>query len=341
MRAVAALRIICSTAILSVGLQATTAVAGCGQHPGYQPVSGTRTSVIELKPSPELAALGQRLFFDTRFSATGATACARCHEPGYAYTTPLRANRSDNGRPGRRNSPSLLDVGFRPALMWDGRFCSLEQQALGPFESGEMGISVEHAIERVRSDPKYVDMFQRALGSFPSVDGFTRALAGYQRTLFSRESRVDRFLAGNEPQVLSPPERHGLDVFTKRAGCTNCHQLYPVLPDGLRSPRALLTDFRFHNIGIGYQGDRNPDPGRYAQSRDAADWGAFLTPSLRNVARTAPYMHDGSFTRLEDVVEFYSAGARRVPNLSPQIRPLHLDGAEKAALVAFLRALSN
>jgi cytochrome c peroxidase len=168
-----------------------------------------------------------------------------------------------------------------------------------------------------------------------------RALAAFQRTLVSPSSRVDRFLTNNEATILTPLEHHGLFVFNHRAACSNCHQLFPLQPDGRAYSRPLLTDFRFHNLGVGYRFGGFADPGRYELSRLNAQWGAFRTPSLRNSARTPPYMHDGSLATLEDVVEFYSAGGRPNPNLSPLIRPLFLDGYEKAALVAFLRALSD
>jgi cytochrome c peroxidase len=288
-----------------------------------------------------LAFLGQKLFFDARLSGTGTTACASCHDPGFAFAEPRSVSVSDNGRHGRRNAPSLLDVSFLPTLMWDGRFGALEQQALSPFHRGEMGIGVEQAVRRVSSDPQYVNLFRAALDRRPTADGVARALAAFQRTLVSPASRVDRFLVNNEPAILTPLEQHGFYVFNHRAACSNCHQLFPLRPDGRVYSRPLLTDFRFHNLGVGYGFGGFADTGRYALSLLNAEWGAFRTPSLRNSARTPPYMHDGSIATLEDVVEFYSAGGRPNPNLSPLIRPLFLDGYEKAALVAFLRALSD
>src|SRR5262245_4208465 len=129
-----------------------------------------------------LAILGQRLFFDGRLSGTGATACASCHDPGYAFAEPRPVSISDSRQLGRRNAPSLLDVGFLPTLMWDGRFRTLEQQALGPFQRGEMGIGVDHAVQRLSSDPQYVQHFRAVLGRRPTADGMARALAAFQRT---------------------------------------------------------------------------------------------------------------------------------------------------------------
>jgi cytochrome c peroxidase len=288
-----------------------------------------------------LAFLGRRLFFDVRLSGTATTACASCHDPSYAFAEPRHVSISDSRKLGRRNAPSLLDVGFLPTLMWDGRFGTLEQQALSPFERGEMGIGVDQAVKRVSSDPQYVHLFRAALGRWPTANGVARALAAFQRTLVSPASRVDRFLVNNEAAILTPLEQHGFYVFTQRAPCSNCHQLFPLQPDGRVYSRPLLTDFRFHNLGVGYSFGGFADTGRYGLSHLNAEWGTFRTPSLRNSARTPPYMHDGSLATLEDVVEFYNAGGRPNPNLSPLIRPLFLDGYEKAALVAFLRALSD
>ena len=286
-----------------------------------------------------LIALGQRLFFDTRLSGTGAKSCASCHNPGYAYAEPRWVSISDNGKLGRRNAPGLLDVAYLPRLMWDGRFQSLEQQAFGPFQSGEMGIPVEEAARRVNGDPHYVSLFRAALGSFASPLGMAQALAAYQRTLITPPSRVDRVLSGNHA-ALSPLVRDGYAVFTRRAGCANCHHVFPLQADGRPSPRALFSDFQFHNIGVGYRGGFS-DTGRYEQSHHPADWGAFRTPSLRHSAKSPPYMHDGSFHSLNEVVEFYNAGGVPNPNVSPYLRPLGLSHHEKAALVAFLRAIGD
>ncbi len=224
--------------------------------------------------------------------------------------------------------------------MWDGRFRTLEEQALSPFQRGEMGIGVDVALRRVRSDRGYVHLFRSALGGRPTAQGMAHALAAFQRTLMSGPSRADRFLLGKEP-MLTALEHDGFQIFNGGAGCSSCHQLFPLRRDGRVHGRPLFTDFQFHNLGVGYGYRGFADAGRYTLSRSDAEWGAFRTPSLRNVAMTPPYMHDGSLATLEDVVEFYSAGGRPNPNLSPLIRPLLLDAYEKAALVAFLRALTD
>lgn len=310
------------------------------QQRGYGPAPVHAAAGVSHTLQNPLLALGQRLFFDPRLSGTGARACATCHNPGYGYAEPRWVSISDNGKLGRRNAPSLLDVAYLPRLMWDGAFHSLEQQAFGPFERGEMGIPIEEAARRVNADPQYAALFRAALGSFGTPVGMAQALAAYQRTLIAGASRVDRFLSYGEPGALSPLERDGYAVFTRRAGCANCHRVFPLQPDGRPSARALFTDFQFHNLGVGYRGNFS-DAGRYELSRNPADWGAFRTPSLRHSARTPPYMHDGGFATLEEVVEFYNAGGRPNPNISPLIKPLLLSDHEKAALVAFLYAMGN
>jgi cytochrome c peroxidase len=291
-------------------------------------------------PGSRLILLGQKLFYDGRLSRTGLTACATCHDPHYAFAQPTRVSQSDTGQLGLRNAPSLINAGVLPVLMWDGRFRTLEQQATSPFLRGEMGIDIREAERRLNSDAEYLHMFQAALSSRPSASGMARALAAYQRTLISETSRFDRFISNNKAANLTSLELDGLLLFERKAGCSICHQLEPsgnYQTSGLR----LFTDFGFHNLGIGYAAGRFADTGRYRASGDESDLGAFRTPSLRNVAVTAPYMHDGSLATLEDVIDFYDAGGRPNPNLSPFIRPLFLSAYEKAALIAFLRTLTD
>jgi Di-haem cytochrome c peroxidase len=173
------------------------------QHRGYGgppavPVAHV-TGVAAVNP---LIALGEKLFYDTRLSGTGSKSCASCHSPGYGFAEPRWVSISDNGKLGRRNAPTLLDVGFLPRLMWDGRFQSLEQQVFGPFQSGEMGIPIEQAAHRANADPHYVSLFRAALGSFATPGGIAQAIAAWERTLVTPPSRVDRFLANNEYGAL-------------------------------------------------------------------------------------------------------------------------------------------
>jgi cytochrome c peroxidase len=248
---------------------------------------------------------------------------------------------ADSGRRGERNAPSLINVGFLPALMWDGRLRTLESQALSPFRRGEMGITVEEAEYRLRRDPEYVDLFDLAFGAPPSAQALAAALAAYQRTLVSAESRFERFLRTSDPRILTPLERDGYGIFDGRAQCSNCHHFSKPRADPSRQTPLFLTDWQFHNLGIGYRSGRFADLGRYSVTGRERDVGAFRTPALRNLEPTGPYMHDGSLASLEEVIEFYDRGGRANPYLSPLLRPLYLTDYEKAALVAFLRSLND
>jgi cytochrome c peroxidase len=312
-------------------------VAGCSadsrridglanERPGYSEV-----------PTAGVVALGRQLFFDPELSGSGRTACASCHSPDFAYADPRRVSISDAGRAGVRNSPSLLNVALRPRLMWDGRFTSLEEQVSSPFERGEMGIGIDGAADRIARDPGYRRAFGHAFGQPPSPDGIVQAVAAFERTLVIGNSRFDRFLLKRDRYALSPLEQHGFEVFTTRGRCVSCHAIFA--PGVTAFP--LLTDFAFRNLGIGFGRDGFRDQGRAAVTFDQADTGAFRTPSLRNVAATGPYMHDGSLRTLEEVVGFYDAGGRPNPNQDQILRPLNLSDRERDALVAFLHSLTD
>ena len=341
LRAAVVLRAICAAVVLTIGSAGWHAVANDYFHPpqpGYLHKLAHPGRAPGWSQGGGIIVLGKNLFFDRGLSASGKTACASCHNPNFAYSDPRRVSISDNGRLGRRNAPSLLNVGYVPRLMWDGKFHSLEEQAFGPFQSGEMGWGIEQATRRISSNPHYIQQFQSFFGGGPAPDGIARALAEYQRTLRTGTSRVDRFLQVGDGSALSSIERDGYAIFERRAGCARCHQSYPLGPG---SSPPLFTDFRFHNVGVGYRSGGVPDAGRFELSGAKPELGAYRTPSLRTSVKAPPYMHDGSIATLEEVVEFYSAGAQPNPNISPLIRPLNLDGYEKAALVAFLRALGE
>lgn len=317
-------------------------VAPIEAHPPAAPIinrSGLNEAYAPAPNTRYLTLLGQKLFYDRRLSRTGMTACATCHDPNYAFAQPARVSRSDNGQLGVRNAPSLINAGFLPVLMWDGRFRTLEQQATSPFLRGEMGIDVREAERRLNFDAEYLHLFQAALNSQPSASGMAIALAAYQRTLISEANRFDRFISNDRATYFTDLELNGFRLFENKAGCNICHQFQPL--GNNRAGIRLFTDFGFHNLGIGYMAGRFADTGRYRTTGDESDLGAFRTPSLRNVAVTAPYMHDGSLATLEEVIDFYDAGGRPNPNLSPLIRPLFLSPYEKAALAAFLRTLTD
>jgi cytochrome c peroxidase len=313
--------------------------------------------------------LGRKLFFDRRLSHNGTMSCAMCHLPEQGFTnTELARPVGVEGRSVRRNSPTLLNVAYMPALFHDGRESSLETQVVGPLvERSEMGNpSIGHVIARIRALPDYRGLFERAFGAGPSVDRLGQAIASYERTLLSAASPFDRWYYGGETGALSAAAVEGFALFTGKAGCAACHTVGP--------RHALFTDHLFHDTGLGWYkatvraqaqapvtvelapgvsvavarslvdsvGEPEPaDLGRHEVTLDPADVWKFRTPTLRNVALTAPYMHDGSLRTLVDVVRFYDRGGHQHPGIDARIRPLELSEPEIAALVAFLESLTG
>jgi len=227
-----------------------------------------------------------------------------------------------------RNAPSLWNRAYGTAFFWDGREASLEGQALRPIEnSSEMGGSVDDAVERLRAHKEYSSLFQAAFDDGVTAPNLAKSLASFERVLLSGNSRADRFRSG-EVRALSDNERHGLWLYESRGGCWRCHS----------GPN--FTDENFHNTGVSW--NQQPiDIGRFTVSKKDSDRGRFKTPTLRNVAVTAPYMHDGSLANLDDVVDFYNRGGGKNPYLDGSIAPLGLTAEEKKDLVAFLKALSG
>jgi len=325
--------------MLKLGFFALVVVCLAGCSADSRRVSGRsfQWSRYSAAPTASIVALGQRLFFESDLSGTGRTACASCHRPEFAYSDSRPVSISDDGRPGVRHAPSLINVAFRPRLMWDGRFGSLEEQAFGPFEHGEMGIGIDGAAARISRDPSYRHQFVDAFGQPPFPDGIVQAIAAFERTLVIGNSRFDRFVLARDRHALSPLELLGYDVFTTRGRCVSCHAIFA--PGVTAFP--LLSDFGFRNLGVGFSGNGFRDQGRAAVTFTDADYGVFRTPSLRNVAATGAYMHDGSLRSLEEVVAFYDAGGRPNPNQNPILRPLDLTDRERDGLVSFLRSLSD
>lgn len=280
------------------------------------------------QPTPEKIALGRDLFFDPDLSADGSISCATCHQPEHAYAEARAVARGTGGRTGQRNTPSLLNSAYLRALFFDGRSGSLEEQALDPIlNHAEMGVA-DVASLVARLEPRYGERSRAAFGLPLSADTLGMALAAFERTLLSGDSDHDRYEHGEEG-ALSPEALQGRALFFGKAGCGNCH-----------TP-PLFTDSRYHNLGVGW-GDEGPaDRGRFEVTGAPADLGAFRTPSLRDVSRTAPYMHDGSHGTLREVVEFYDGGCRANEALSPMVAPLGLEEAEIDGIVAFLETLDG
>ena len=274
-------------------------------------------------------ALGGKLFRDPILSADWSISCASCHDPDRSFTDSRPKAVGVFGREGPRRVPKLLNRGYGRSFFWDGRIASLEEQVLQPvINQMEMDLQVSEAVERLAADAGYRLEFRESFGRAPNGEDLARALASYVRTILSGGSRYDRYLAGAS-EALDGRERLGLEVFRGKGNCVTCH-LGP-----------NLTDERFHNTGVGYADGRFADNGRFAVSGRERDRGAFKTPTLRNVAQTAPYMHDGSMATLEDVIDDYDEGGTPNPYLDREIRKLDLSATEKAALAAFLRALTG
>ena len=274
--------------------------------------------------TPGSVGLGKRLFFDPILSRDRSLACVFCHDPGRAYTDGRPLAIGVFGRQGTRSAPTLINRAYGASFFWDGRIPTLEQQVLQPIQDPkEMDLTLDEAVARLRDSRHYPALFRTAFGAEVSVDGISRALAGYLRTILSDAAPVDRYLNGDH-EALSSQAVEGLRIFRGKGNCTACHA------------GSTFTDERFHNIGVGWRDGRMSDTGRFAVSGKADEQGAFKTPTLREIPWTAPYMHAGSLATLADVVEFFDRGGNSNPYLDRELRPLHLSDEEKKALVAFL-----
>ncbi|MYB52046.1 MAG: c-type cytochrome [Acidobacteriia bacterium] len=279
--------------------------------------------------TPEKVELGRKLFLDPILSADRSVSCASCHDPERSFTDDRPKSVGVFDRVGPRRVPKLLNRGYGRSFFWDGRIPTLEEQVLQPvINSLEMDLEVSEAVARLAADPSYASEFREAFGRAPNQKDLARALASYVRTILSGDSRYDRYVAG-ATESLDEAELLGLEVFRGKGNCVTCH-LGP-----------NLTDERFHNTGIGFKDGRFEDEGRFTVSGRESERGAFKTPTLRNVAQTAPYMHDGSIATLEDVIDDYDNGGTPNPYLDREIRKLGLTETEKAALAAFMRTLTG
>ncbi|MEX2301841.1 MAG: cytochrome c peroxidase [Bryobacterales bacterium] len=271
--------------------------------------------------------LGRKLFFDPVLSRDRTLSCATCHDPKLGFTDTKPVAVGVDGQKGTRRSPRLINRGYGKLFFWDGRAASLEEQVLQPIQNPiEMAMTLEGVEARLRGDTAYVAGFQKSFGRPPDADALQQALASYVRTIVSGNSPYDRYVAG-EAEALSAAQRRGLDIFRGKGNCSVCH-LGP-----------NLTDEEFHNTGVGWKNGASEDHGRAKVTGDTTDTGAFKTPTLREIAATGPYMHDGSLATLADVIEFYDKGGERDPNLSMEMQRLDLTPTEKADLAEFLRAL--
>lgn len=316
--------------LLAAGLLGTAAFVSnaAEDHPKpLAPLPGMPSDPKDNPTTPEKIALGKQLFFDPRLSGDNRMSCATCHLPEKAFGDGLARARGHGDKTLTRNTQTVLNVGFYERYFWDGRAQSLEEQALGPIQSpDEMHQDLTELEKELNSVPGYVEQFQNIFNTKVTRDAIARALAAFQRTLVTKPSPFDRYLAGDKT-ALTTEQKQGLELFEGSAGCIRCHQ------------GPLLSDSKFYRLGI-----ESKDAGVAIVTGKTEDKGKFRTPSLRNIAETGPYMHDGSKKTLSDVVEFYYRG---VPSKSSDGLPLDIQPmlgqsfSEIPALVAFLKALSG
>ena len=289
-------------------------------------------------PTADTVALGRRLYYDKQLSADNSLACSNCHNPALAFTDGRPVSLGVNGKTGTRNAPTDLNAAYHPVQFWDGRAKSLEDQAGGPIRNPvEMNQSHDVMLAKISKLADYQSSFDKAFGAGPiTVDKVEKAIASFERTVISGNSPFDRYQYGGDKNAMSASAIRGLEIFRDKArgNCVTCHTI--------GEKYALFTDGKFHNIGVGVDPNGElKDLGRFEQTKDVADRGAFRTPTLRNIAKTAPYMHDGSVKTLKDVVDFYVGGGTSNPHLDKEIKELKLKGPERADLVTFLEALTG
>lgn len=322
--------------------------------------------------TPEKIALGKALFEDKRLSGDGTISCSNCHNPGKGYADGISVSEGINRSKGTRNAPTLVNAAYYTSQFWDGRRPTLEEQAKDPFvNSVEHGLKDHNALlDIIRKDAAYPGQFKTVFGVEPgkiTADHIGMAIASYERTLLSGDSPFDRYMYGGDKSALSPEAVRGLEIYKGKGRCGACH----VIGD----KHATFTNNKFHNLGVGF-GKVEPrmfeivNSFRVAAARgesldesvlkgadfsqlgrvlvtitptdlDSKAIGQFKTPTLRNVALTAPYMHDGSLATLEDVVELYNKGNEKNPRLDPLFKPLNLTPQEKTDLVAFMKSLTS
>ena len=281
-------------------------------------------------PSSVKIHLGKMLYFDARLSADITVSCATCHNPAMGWSDAGPTSKGIKGQLGGRRAPPVSNSAYSPLQFWDGRAPSLEEQAKGPIQNPiEMGNTHEVMIRTLADIPGYVEEFKKVFGEGQmSVQQVADAIAAFERTVVTTDSRFDRYARGDQ-QALTVEEKQGLEIFNGKGHCTACHW-GPYFSDG-----------RFHNLGVPAKDPKNPDEGRYVVTKNPRDKGAFKTPTVRDAALRAPYLHDGSEKSLESLIEFYDRGGGKDPNLDPLMVPLGLSKQEKTALVAFIKALNS
>lgn len=324
-------------------------VLGCRSTLSDKPVGATITihpplglppvpSPTDNPPTAATIDLGRHLFYEKLLSKDNSISCATCHNPALNFTDGLSIAKGVSGALGTRNAPTVLNAAYQPLQFWDGRAASLEAQASVPMtDPAEMAQPHKVSVSKLSKDPVYQGMFATAFGTKDITIGrIQNALASFERTILTGNSAFDRFQYQGDTHALTLSQMRGLSLFIdpNKGNCAACHTLGPQY--------ALFTDGKFHNIGVGVEDDGNlKDLGRYRQTNLDSDRGAFKTPTLRNVANTAPYMHDGSLKTLQQVVDFYAGGGNSNPYLDKEIKVIKLSGQERTDLVEFLKSLTG
>lgn len=268
--------------------------------------------------------LGKQLYFDKRLSKDSSISCASCHDPAKGWSNGEATAQGFGGARGGRSAPTVLNTAYQKFQFWDGRAGTLEEQALGPIQNPiEMNLPLEELESRLNQIEGYRKQFEAVFGSAPKAADVAKAIAAFERTVLSGDAPYDRFKAG-DATALSDEAQKGMKLFFGKANCSACHT------------GANFTDNAFHNIGVGMDKEEI-DKGREALSRLAGDRGSFKTPTLRDISRTAPYMHNGQLATLEEVIDYYDKGGTPNDFLDEELYALKLSAEEKKALVTFLR----
>ena len=308
-------------------------VAACASTQGSSGSAGPRLSQLppvsspaDNPTTPDKVALGAKLWIEPRLSGSGKMACTGCHVREKGWTDGLALSRRDNGDLNTRHSPTMYNVGYATTFYWDGRAATLEAQVLAAWRA-QMSADPAKASAAIAAVPAYAAEFQQVFGGPPTPDTIVKALSAYLRTKVSGLSPWDRYEMGDKSAV-SADARAGFDLFMGKGRCAVCH-----------TP-PVYTDFNFHNIGL-EAGKPKPDLGRGAVTKNAQDNAAFKTPTLRSVAISGPYFHDGSGATLEQAVRYMASGGANDPNKSPMLVDTKLNDREIAQLIAFLSALTS
>jgi cytochrome c peroxidase len=335
--AILAIAVVC---LISTGCKTTVSEMPIGSATEINPPLGLPPVPIptDNPPTAETIALGRELFYDRRLSKDNSLACASCHNPKSDFADSANMSRGVGGVIGVRNAPTILNAAYEPLQFWDGRARSLEQQAASPIADPlEMNQTHEVFLSKIAMDSNYKKLLTESFGSPDITLGrVEKALASFERTILSGNSAFDRYQYHGDQSALTPAQVRGLALFInpKKGNCVACHTLSRQF--------ALFTDGKFHNTGVGVGDDGAfADVGRYHETKVETDKGAFKTPTLRNVANTPPYMHNGSLQTLRQVVDFYAGGGNSNPCLDKEMKTIHLDGRERSDLVEFLKSLTG